>query len=98
MPVDALHFDVVRGFDDFKDILASFPKDKILSLGVVEGRNIWRNNFEKSLDILKQAKAVVGDRLWVAPSCSLLHSPITLKNEIELDDELKSWLSFADEK
>ena len=98
LPVDALHVDVVRGVDDFKDILATFPKDKILSLGVVEGRNIWKNNFEKSLDILKQAKDVVGDRLWVAPSCSLLHSPITLKNEEQLDDELKNWLSFADEK
>ena len=98
LPVDALHFDVVRGHDDFKDILATFPNDKILSLGVVEGRNIWKNNFEKSLDILNQAKDVVGDRLWVAPSCSLLHSPITLKNEEQLDDELKSWLAFADEK
>ena len=98
LPVDALHFDVVRGFDDFKEILARFPKDKILSLGVVEGRNIWRNNFEQSLDILKKAKEVVGDRLWIAPSCSLLHSPITLKNEDKLDDELKSWLAFADEK
>ena len=98
LPVDALHFDVVRGHDDFKDILARFPKDKILSLGIVEGRNIWKNNFEKSLDILNQAKDVVGDRLWVAPSCSLLHSPITLKNEEQLDDELKSWLAFADEK
>ena len=98
LPVDALHFDLVRGNDDFKDILAKFPKDKILSLGVVEGRNIWRNNFEESLDILNQAKDVVGDRLWVAPSCSLLHSPITLKNEDKLDDELKSWLAFADEK
>ena len=50
------------------------------------------------MDILKQAKDVVGDRLWVAPSCSLLHSPITLNNENKLDDELKSWLAFADEK
>ena len=98
LPVDALHFDIVRGFNDFKTILATFPKDKILSLGIVEGRNIWRNNFENSLDILKQAKDVVGDRLWVAPSCSLLHSPITLNNENKLDDELKSWLAFADEK
>ena len=98
LPVDALHFDLVRGFDDFKDILEKFPKEKILSLGVVEGRNIWRNNFTESLDILKKAKDVVGDRLWVAPSCSLVHSPITLKNEEKLDEELKSWLAFADEK
>ena len=98
LPVDALHFDIVRGNADFNSIIEKFPKDKILSLGVVEGRNIWRNNYDQSLDILKQAKEVVGDRLWIAPSCSLMHAPITLENEDELDDELKSWLAFADEK
>ena len=81
--IDALHFDVVRGFDDFKEILA-FSKDKILSLGVVEGRNtgeIISNVFE----YLKKAKEVVGDRL----DCSklfIIAFAITLKNEDKLDD------------
>eukprot|EP00127_Corallochytrium_limacisporum_P005453 Clim_evm1s206 gene=Clim_evmTU1s206 len=98
LPVEALHFDFVRGAEDLDSVLAKFPQDKILSVGIVEGRNIWRNDYDASLALLKKAKATVGDRLWLAPSCSLMHSPITLKNECKLDDELKNWLSFADEK
>ena len=99
LPVDALHFDFVRGSEDIDTVLATFPKNKILSAGIVEGRNIWKNDYDASLQVLKKAKAAVGaDRLWVAPSCSLLHSPVTLQNEQKLDEELKSWLAFADEK
>ncbi|MFT3714494.1 MAG: 5-methyltetrahydropteroyltriglutamate--homocysteine S-methyltransferase [Gordonia sp. (in: high G+C Gram-positive bacteria)] len=99
LPVDALHFDFVRGADDIDPVLARFPGDKILSVGIVEGRNVWKNNYDASLDILRKAQDAVGaDRLWIAPSCSLMHSPITLDNEPGLDDELKSWLSFADQK
>lgn len=98
LPVDALHFDFVRGAEDIDTVLTKFPDDKILSAGIVEGRNIWKNNYDASLAVLEKARAAVGDRLWIAPSCSLLHSPITLKNESKLDEELKSWLAFADEK
>ena len=99
LPVDALHFDFVRGPEDINAVLANFPQDKILSVGIVEGRNIWKNNYQASLAVLERAKAAVGaDRLWVAPSCSLMHSPVTLENESKLDDELKNWLAFADEK
>ncbi len=98
LPVEALHFDFVRGGEDLHPVLKKFPQNKILSAGIVEGRNIWKNNYSASLIVLEKAKAVVGDRLWIAPSCSLLHSPITLKNETKLDDELKSWLAFADQK
>ena len=99
LPVDALHFDFVRGAEDIDAVLANFPPNKILSAGIVEGRNIWKNDYDASLKILQKAKAAIGaDRLWVAPSCSLLHSPVTLQNEKKLDDELKSWLAFADEK
>ena len=99
LPVEALHFDFVRGAEDIDAVLAKFPKDKILSVGIVEGRNIWKNDYDASLVVLAKATAAVGgDRLWVAPSCSLIHSPVTLKNEPKLDDELKSWLAFADEK
>jgi 5-methyltetrahydropteroyltriglutamate--homocysteine methyltransferase len=99
LPVDALHFDFVRGVEDADAVLKNFPKDKILSVGVVEGRNIWKNNYDTSLAVLAKAKAAVGaDRLWVAPSCSLMHSPVTLANEPKLDDELKNWLAFADQK
>ncbi len=99
LPVDALHFDFVRGSEDLDTVLATFPQNKILSAGIVEGRNIWKNDYDASLNVLQKAKAAVGaDRLWVAPSCSLLHSPVTLQNEQKLDDELKNWLAFADEK
>lgn len=98
LPVDALHFDFVRGAEDIDAVLKIFPQDKILSVGIVEGRNIWKNHYDASLAVLQKAKTAVGDRLWVAPSCSLLHSPITLNNEKKLDDELKNWLAFADQK
>ena len=99
LPVDALHFDFVRGAEDTEAVLANFPSDKILSVGIVEGRNIWKNNYDLSLEVLQKAKAAVGaERLWVAPTCSLLHSPITLENERKIDKELKSWMAFANEK
>jgi 5-methyltetrahydropteroyltriglutamate--homocysteine methyltransferase len=99
LPVDALHFDFVRGAEDIDAVLAGFPQDKILSVGIVEGRNIWKNDYDASLAVLHKASDAVGaERLWIAPSCSLLHAPITLKNEGKLDAELKDWLAFADEK
>lgn len=99
LPVAGLHFDAVRGIDEVDRLLALFPTDKILSLGVVDGRNIWKNHFALSLSILDKAKtAVGGDRLWIAPSCSLIHSPVTLKSEKKLDPEIQDWLAFADEK
>jgi len=99
LPVDGLHFDFVRGVEDVDAVLSSFAPEKILSVGIVEGRNIWKNNYDASLEILQKAKAAVGgERLWLAPSCSLLHSPVTLDNELKLDGELKNWLAFADQK
>ncbi|MFK7822672.1 MAG: 5-methyltetrahydropteroyltriglutamate--homocysteine S-methyltransferase [Oligoflexales bacterium] len=99
LPVDGLHFDFMRGKEDFEAVLKNFPQDKILSAGIINGRNIWRNDFDASLDLLQKAAVAVGKkRLWVAPSCSLMHSPVTLKNEEKLDEELKRWFAFSDEK
>jgi 5-methyltetrahydropteroyltriglutamate--homocysteine methyltransferase len=99
LPVAALHFDAVRGEAEIDRVLADFPADKILSLGVVDGRNIWKNDFDASLGILEKAKRVVGeDRLWISASCSLLHSPVTLESEKGFDSEIKDWLAFADQK
>lgn len=99
LPVAALHFDAVRGVAEVERLLSQFPTDKILSLGVVDGRNIWKNDMEASLALLKKAQNAVGsDRLWIAPSCSLLHAPVTLESEKKLDPEIKEWLAFADEK
>ena len=99
LPVAALHFDAVRGAAEVPALLEKFPADKILSLGVVDGRNIWKNDFEASLAVLTTVSEKLGkDRLWIAPSCSLIHSPVSLGNESKLDPEIKNWLAFADEK
>ncbi|NRA46609.1 MAG: 5-methyltetrahydropteroyltriglutamate--homocysteine S-methyltransferase [Oligoflexales bacterium] len=99
LPVDGLHFDFVRGREDLDLALKNFPQDKVLSVGIVDGRNIWRNDFDNSLDVLQKAAATVGiDRVWVASSCSLMHSPVTLKNEEKLDKHIKKWFAFSDEK
>jgi len=99
LPVDALHFDAVRAPLELDRLLTELPTTMLLSLGVVDGRNIWRNDFGSSLNLLrKAAKAIGNDRLIVSPSCSLLHSPLSLKHETGLDAELKGWLAFAEEK
>ena len=98
LPVDGLHIDLVRAPEQFPSILDRLPAYKVLSLGVVNGRNIWRNDLDSTLAILRQAHERLGERLWVAPSCSFLHSPVDLVREDKLDDELKSWLAFAVQK
>ncbi|MBP8202852.1 MAG: 5-methyltetrahydropteroyltriglutamate--homocysteine S-methyltransferase [Pseudomonas sp.] len=98
LPVDGLHIDLVRAPEQFPTILDRLPAYKVLSLGVVNGRNVWRTDLEKTLAVLQQAQERIGDRLWVAPSCSLLHSPVDVGREDKLDDELKSWLAFAVQK
>ena len=98
LPVDGLHIDIVRGPEQLTAVLDQLPSYKILSVGAVDGRNIWRSDFEKVLALLEQAKTRLGDRLWVASSCSLLHSPVDLAVETGLDEEIKSWLAFATQK
>lgn len=99
LPIDAFHFDVTRAENELDVVLAALSAGVTLSLGVVDGRNIWRNDFQRSRRFIEKAKAVIGaDRLWIAPSCSLLHSPVTLRHETKLDADLRSWLAFAEEK
>ncbi|MDF2074105.1 5-methyltetrahydropteroyltriglutamate--homocysteine S-methyltransferase [Pseudomonas mendocina] len=98
LPVDGLHIDLVRAPEQYPTILDRLPAYKVLSLGVVNGRNVWRCDMDKALEVLRHAHERLGQRLWVAPSCSLLHSPVDLVREDQLDDELKSWLAFAVQK
>jgi len=98
LPVDGLHIDLVRAPEQFPLILDWLPAYKVLSLGVVNGRNVWACDLERTLALLREAHARLGERLWVAPSCSLLHSPVDLAREQHLDEELRSWLSFAVQK
>ncbi|MFT0140591.1 5-methyltetrahydropteroyltriglutamate--homocysteine S-methyltransferase [Alloalcanivorax xenomutans] len=97
LPVAGLHLDRVRGDDDLEQVISRLG-DKVLSLGYINGRNIWRTDLDAALATLKPLKEALGDRLWLAPSCSLLHSPVDLDQEDKLDTELKSWLSFAKQK
>ncbi len=98
LPVAGLHLDLRRAPAQRDVFLQDYPADRILSLGVVDGRNVWRTDLDAALDLLKPAAQALGDRLWVAPSCSLMHSPVDLEQETELDAELKSWLAFAVQK
>jgi 5-methyltetrahydropteroyltriglutamate--homocysteine methyltransferase len=102
LPVDALHIDLVRAPQQLDEVLDLFSAKTILSLGLVDGRNIWKNDFEASLAIIQKAKEKLGDdRVWIASSCSLIHSPCDLKNENNnevLTPEIKQWLAFAKQK
>jgi 5-methyltetrahydropteroyltriglutamate--homocysteine methyltransferase len=99
LSVDALHLDVTRASEELDKALQHLPSSMSLSLGVVDGRNIWRNNFELSLQRIDHARRILSSgRILAAPSCSLLHSPVTLRIETALDVEIKDWLAFAEEK
>lgn len=100
LPVAGLHIDLCRAPQQLDEVLTAVkPTDKVLSLGVVDGRNIWRNDLSESLKILEKAVSELGqDRVIAAPSCSMLHSPVDLSVEQKLDDELKGWMAFATQK
>jgi 5-methyltetrahydropteroyltriglutamate--homocysteine methyltransferase len=99
LPVQGLHVDLVRAPGQLDALLAKWPTGRVLSAGVINGRNIWRADLETQLALLERAAAKVGkDHLWVAPSCSLLHVPCDLDLEGKLDAELKTWLAFAKQK
>jgi len=93
-----LHIDAVRAPEQVLTVIDRLAAHKILSIGVVDGRNIWRNDLQKSLNLLHSAQTRLGDRLWIAPSCSLLHSPVDLNREEKLDADIKSWFAFAKQK
>lgn len=102
LPVHALHIDLVRGENQLDTLLAKVPSTLTLSLGIVEGRNIWKNDYEASLAKINQAVSALGkDRVWIGTSSSLLHVPYDLeseKNEETLPKEVKNWLAFAKQK
>ncbi|WP_145551968.1 5-methyltetrahydropteroyltriglutamate--homocysteine S-methyltransferase [Yersinia mollaretii] len=96
LPVQGLHVDVVAGQDDITVLNAQLPKNWLLSLGVINGRNVWRADLSHWFDRLQP---LINSRpLWLGSSCSLLHSPIDLSEETRLDAEVKSWFAFALQK
>ncbi len=99
LPVRGLHVDAVRAPQEVAPICAALSSDSLLSIGIVDGRNIWRNNFEESLAVLHDAHDRIGaDRMLVSPSCSLLHTPYSLQHEKRLDPDTRRWLAFSEEK
>jgi 5-methyltetrahydropteroyltriglutamate--homocysteine methyltransferase len=98
LPVAGLHVDAINGRDDVRPLLNLLPNHKVLSLGVIDGRNIWKTDLNAVLDWLEPIAASLGERLWIAPSCSLLHVPVDLGGETKLDAGIKSWLAFALQK
>lgn len=102
LPVNAIHVDLVRCPEQLEAVLKVLPKKMTLSLGVVDGRNIWKNDFQRSIAVIRTAVEQLGEeRVFVAPSCSLLHVPCDLDletNEDTLTPEVKQWMAFAKQK
>lgn len=98
LPVAGLHVDAVRAPEELVGVADWLPSHKVLSVGIVDGRNIWRTDPDAALARLRPVAEKHNGELWLAPSCSLLHVPYSLQAEDKLDTELKSWLAFAVEK
>ncbi|MEO5687880.1 MAG: 5-methyltetrahydropteroyltriglutamate--homocysteine S-methyltransferase [Burkholderiaceae bacterium] len=98
LPVAALHVDAVRAGHELLAVLDWVPAHRELSIGIVDGRNIWRTDLDQALATLRHAVDKHTGPLWIAPSCSLLHVPMTLADDTSLDAELRSWLAGAQEK
>jgi 5-methyltetrahydropteroyltriglutamate--homocysteine methyltransferase len=98
LPVAGIHLDLVRGPGQLSTFLKGYPDSKVLSLGVIDGCNIWRTDLEAALDQLRPAYEQLGDLLWISASCSLLHVPLDLTQEKTLDPDVRSWLAFPKQK
>jgi 5-methyltetrahydropteroyltriglutamate--homocysteine methyltransferase len=98
LPVAGVHLDAVNARAEVEPLLGQLMPHKVLSLGVVNGRNIWKTDLEGALEWLEPLHERLADRLWIAPSCSLLHVPVDLDGERKLDADVKSWLAFALQK
>ncbi|PXW24694.1 5-methyltetrahydropteroyltriglutamate--homocysteine S-methyltransferase [Paraburkholderia caballeronis] len=98
LPVDGLHLDAINARDEIEQAARQLPAQSVLSVGAINGRNIWKTDLNAALDWLEPLAQRLGDRLWLAPSCSLLHVPVDLASEETLDAEIRSWLAFALQK
>ena len=99
LPVAGLHVDLIRAPEQLSRLVAGARKDLIVSLGIVDGRNVWRSDLSALIDRFEPDVAKLGkERVQIAASCSMLHVPIDLELETELDPEVKSWLAFSIQK
>lgn len=98
LAVDGLHVDLSASPEQLTAVVNALPAHWVLSAGVINGRNVWRDDLQSLLKLLTPIKAQLGDRLWLASSCSLLHSPVDLDLEEKLSTEVRSWFAFAKQK
>lgn len=99
LPVAGLHLDLVRGAGQFSRALEQAPASLLLSLGVVDGRNVWRTDLDRALEMIRKAVDRLGpERVQIAPSCSLIHVPLDLDEEVQLDPDVRPWLAFGRQK
>ncbi|WPC75320.1 5-methyltetrahydropteroyltriglutamate--homocysteine S-methyltransferase [Vibrio porteresiae] len=98
LPVDGLHVDLASAPEQLNEVVNLLPEDWVLSVGVINGRNVWRANLSEWIERLEPVKQQLGERLWIASSCSLLHSPVNLDAETKLTPEVQSWFAFAKQK
>ncbi|NLG75739.1 MAG: 5-methyltetrahydropteroyltriglutamate--homocysteine S-methyltransferase, partial [Xanthomonadaceae bacterium] len=98
LPIQGVHVDAINARAEIEALITQSPSDRVVSLGVIDGRNIWKTDLSATLDLLEPVAEKLGERLWIAPSCSLLHVPVDLDSEQKLDPEIKSWLAFALQK
>jgi len=98
LPVAGVHLDAINARNEVASLIEKLPANRVLSLGIINGRNIWKTDLNGLLDWLEPIAEQLGDCLWIAPSCSLLHVPVDLDSEKKLDGEIKSWLAFAKQK
>ena len=99
LPTHGLHVDLARAPAQLDLVLRGWTPGRVLSLGVIDGRNVWRADLQALVPLVERARDRVGpEYLWVAPSCSLLHVPLDLDLEARLDAELVEWLAFAKQK
>jgi 5-methyltetrahydropteroyltriglutamate--homocysteine methyltransferase len=98
LPVNGVHIDCVRAPEQLAEFANAWPENKVLSVGLIDGRNVWRANLREVIDLLAPVATQLGNNLWIAPSCSLLHSPQDLSVEEKLNPEIRNWLAFAAQK
>jgi 5-methyltetrahydropteroyltriglutamate--homocysteine methyltransferase len=98
LPVAGLHIDGIAAQAQIAAIIKQRQPERILSMGIIDGRNIWRANLQEKLQLLEPLHQQLQDKLWIANSCSFLHCPIDLDMETALDKEIKPWLAFAKQK
>ncbi len=96
--VDGLHVDIVNAGEEALSIAESMPESMFLSAGIVDGRNIWINNLDKSMKTLEKINSILDGRLMVGSSCSLIHSPVNILTETKGDEKIMTWFSFAKQK